>query len=97
MTKQICYLAFHIMNQKKQTTSSSRDLRKCTLKKFWSDSKEKKQASNLDVLVDFKRKIQDCQVFDSYHESKLFGVGSHDHTVFGPHIPFFGFVGLFSP
>jgi hypothetical protein len=44
-------------------------------KKVLSDSKEKKQASNLRVLVDFKRKKQEClQVFYSYHETKLFGV-----------------------
>jgi hypothetical protein len=44
-------------------------------KKVWSDSKEKEQASNLRVLVDLKRKKQEClQDFYSYHEIKLFGV-----------------------
>jgi hypothetical protein len=43
-------------------------------KKVLSDSK-KKQASNLRLLIDFKRKKQEClQVFYSYHETKLFGV-----------------------
>jgi hypothetical protein len=38
-------------------------------------TQKKKKASNLTMLVDFKRKQQDClQVFYWYHETKLFGV-----------------------
>jgi hypothetical protein len=43
--------------------------------KFLVGLKRKKQASNIRVLVDFKRKKQDClQDFYCYHENKLFGV-----------------------
>jgi hypothetical protein len=58
-------------------------------KKVLSDSKEKKQASNLRVLVDFKRKKQEClQVFCSYHETKLF-------SVYFNHISCIKYFGLF--
>jgi hypothetical protein len=41
-------------------------------KKVLSDSKEKKkQAKNLRVLVDFKKKKDRLQVFYYYHEAKL--------------------------
>jgi hypothetical protein len=45
------------------------------VKKVLVGLKRKKQASNLRVQVDYKRKKEDClQVFYSYHKTKLFGV-----------------------
>jgi hypothetical protein len=60
-----------VLSDSKET---SRHFKKCMLKSFVG-LKRKKQAINLRVLVDFKRKKQEClQVFYSYHETKLFGV-----------------------
>jgi hypothetical protein len=68
------------------------------IKKFMSDSKEKNKLEILENWSIIKEKKQGClQVFYSYHETKLFGVLSHDHIDFGSQIPFLGSGGLFSP
>jgi hypothetical protein len=54
---------------------TSRHFKKCMLKMFMSDSKEKNKLEILENWSILKEKKQDClQVFYSYHETKLFGV-----------------------